>query len=104
MLRYGDTHRKEDVWAAIEAHQAQLHPLHKAAMLTTIELYPTGLKEIKGWLAGGDLNEIKAYEPIVADWAKSIGCHRAALAGRRGWLRELKSYHDGGTVLVKELI
>ncbi len=103
MLRYGKTHNKEDIWREIAEGRAQLHPLPHAAMLTTIEQYPAGLKEIKGWLAGGDLREIVAYEPVLAAWGKEIGCTRASIVGRRGWMKAMPGYFENGVILTKDL-
>lgn len=103
ILRYGKTHSKEDIWKQISDAKAQLHLLGRSAMLTSIENYPTGLKELRFWLAGGELRELVSYEPIVAAWGKEMGCTRAAIIGRQGWHRQLPSYRHVGSVLVKEL-
>jgi hypothetical protein len=103
ILRYGKTHSKEDIWQQIKDCKAQLHPLPHSAILTSIETFPTGLKEVRFWLAGGDLTELRDYEPVVAAWGKEIGCTRVSIAGRRGWHRALPGYRETGVMLVKEL-
>ena len=103
ILRYGKTHTKEDVWAQIMQGNAQLHPLPHSAMLTSIENYPTGLKELRYWLAGGELGELVSYEPVVSAWGKEMGCVRASIVGRAGWVKSLPAYHETGRLLVREL-
>ena len=101
--RYGHTHDKEHIWSALQQNKAWLHPLPHAAILTSIEDHPTGLKECYGWLAGGDLREIVAAEPYIAFLHKQAGCHRVALRARPGWQRALNGYRIYGSILVKDL-
>lgn len=101
--RFGPTHSKDHVWQRIVECTAQLHALPHSGMVTTIETYPTGLKELRFWLAGGDKHEIRDYVPMVEAWGKEIGCHQSAIYGRRGWHRVLIGYRDVGATLVKEL-
>jgi hypothetical protein len=103
VIRYGDTHSKEDVWGAITRGTAQLHPLPNGAIVTSIENYPSGRKEMRCWLAGGNLREIQAYEPTLCRWAKEEGCHVMAIVGRRGWGKSLDGYNETAVVLTKEL-
>ena len=101
--RYGHTHEKEHIWDAIERGAASLCPLPHAAILTSIESHPTGLKECYAWLAGGDLREIVAVEPHLANLHKQAGCHRVALRARPGWQRALNGYRMYGSILIKDL-
>lgn len=104
VLAYGPTHDKSHVCEAIESHQAQLWALPNSALVTEIKIYPTGYKELIGWLAGGDLEEIQKAEPVVAEWAKSIGCQRSNLmCARAGWLKAFPGYREVGRTIVKEL-
>jgi hypothetical protein len=93
-------HVRDDVLSGA----AQLWPAPNAALVTRIEVYPTGIKACNEWLAGGDLDELLKIEPEVAAWAKDkIGCDRIYLAGRKGWIRILKDYTASHTVLRKDL-
>jgi hypothetical protein len=103
LKEHPDTYRREDVWADIASGHAQFWPLKGGAMVTTIFTYPTGRRELRGWLAGGDLNEIVDAEPHVAQWAKDAGCVSILLTGRRGWRRAFKGYHEAATFLRREL-
>lgn len=100
---YGHTHEKEDLWAILEEGRASLYPLPHGAIVASIEVHPTGLKECYGWLAGGDLHEIARAEPLIARAMKEMGCQRVALRARPGWVRALEGYKNYGSLLVKDL-
>lgn len=101
--RYGETHDKEHVWARIETGYAQFWALSNSALVTEIQTYETGLREIRGWLAAGDIEEIKAFIPKLEDFGRIAGCKRATITGRRGWLRAFDDYREVATIMVKEL-
>lgn len=103
MLRYGQTHTKEQIADLIRDGRAQLWPTKNAAMLTSVEVYPSGLKELRGWLAGGELSEIKEWTPIIEAWAKENECRRVLISGRRGWLKAFDGYYDAGAILAKDI-
>jgi hypothetical protein len=102
-MRYADTHRKRHVWQAIEKGNARLWTTPNAGLVTLVDTYPTGLKEIRGWLAGGDLDEIVGIVPQIEQWGKSQGCTRAVIHGRRGWLRAFDGYREAAITMVKEI-
>jgi hypothetical protein len=104
VLKYGPTHRKEDVWADIEAGTAQFWIGKESAMVTQIVVYPTGFTELRGWLAAGVLEEIEKMETHVAGWAKERGCARAVLMARRGFRKAFRSkgYRERMAVLIRE--
>lgn len=96
-------YRKQDVWQLIETGQSLIWPLKRSAVITSIRVYPTGLKEMWGWLAAGDLDELKQFEPILSDTAKKMGCAAFVLSGRAGWARALNGFSKRGTILIKDL-
>lgn len=101
--RAGNTHNKEDLWHAIESGNAQLFPLPHGAFVTEQRSYPR-LRECHFWLAAGDLKELLSVEPLTMQWAKSLGCQRATMRGRKGWARALPAgWEETGTIMVKEL-
>ena len=55
-----DTHRKRHVWEAIERGEVQLWTNETAALVSEISVYPTGLKALNFWLAGGGLDGVLA--------------------------------------------
>lgn len=102
MVRFGETHTKEQIWEQIQSGHAQLWPTPKAAVLTRIDVHPSGLKEFLIWLGGGDLNEIKDWEPIMVEWAKQQGCSRMIMWARKGW-RKIFQADELGVVLSRDL-
>ena len=103
VMRYADTHRKRDVLEAIRSGKAKLWTTPNAALVTLLDTYPTGLKEIRGWLAGGDLEEIKGMIPQIEAYGRAMGCTRAVIHGRRGWLRAFDGYREAAVTMTKEL-
>ncbi len=97
------TYTKDDLWNEIDAGRAQFWPMPNAAVVTAIRTFPTGLRELRGWLAAGSLEEIAALEPFVCGWAKENGCKRFVLTGRRGWKRVFPGFREKMVFLSKEL-
>ena len=97
------TYAKEDVWAEVASGQSQLWPLANSVVVTTLRTYPTGYRELRGWLAAGEVAEIAALEPFICGWAKENGCQRFVLTGRRGWVKALPGYREKAVFLTKEL-
>ena len=48
------------------------------------------LKTLHFWLASGEMDEVLELSERVMDWARSIGCAKATMHGRLGWVRVLK--------------
>jgi hypothetical protein len=95
------THEKAHVWAAIVKGDAQLWTCETAALVTEITVYPTGLRCLNAWLAGGDIEGVVRLNNAADDYARSIGCSARSIHGRRGWLRALGDYQEAATVMVK---
>lgn len=101
----GGTHKFDDIAAGVLSNRFQLWPNHNSAVVTEIVVYPQ-LKDLHYFLAGGNLDELKAMRPVIEDWAKSVGCTRVTLAGRKGWERTFlkdEGYMPEWFVLSKEL-
>lgn len=65
----------------------------QAAILLSIRLYPTGLKEVEGQAASGKLSEIVGdLIPSAEHWARSIRCRTALIQSREGWVRTMKQH------------
>ncbi len=97
------THRKEDVWAEIESERSSLWPTANSACVFETATYPSGVKVFFGWLAGGDLREIKITASAAEAYARESGCDAFAVQGRRGWGRALDGFQNAGTNIVKDL-
>ncbi len=95
------THDREHVWQMLQSGEAQIWPTRNSVCLTEVKTYPTGVKVLFGWLAGGDLSEVKATTEVLERYARESGCDAAAVQGRRGWLRAFTGYEDAGTTAVK---
>ena len=87
IAHYGPTHEKHHVWEMIEREQVHLFVSDTGALITIIEEYPTGLKELRIWLGGGNLAGLLKLRPLVEAWKQYSGCHRMRIDGRVGWSR-----------------
>jgi hypothetical protein len=63
-----------------------------AAILAEIKTYPTGISEVHGVAAVGDLHEIVGLIPLAEAWGREQGCVRAVIESRPGWERVLPDY------------
>ena len=101
----GGTHNFNDIAAAVLSDRFQIWPSNNAVVVTEIVVYPQ-LKDLHFFLAGGNLDELKAMRPIIEAWGKEVGCTRVSLAGRKGWERTFlkdEGYRPNWFVLSKEL-
>lgn len=88
-LQYsGGTHTLGDVLQRVTEDHAQLWETENAAIVTEVYDYPRQ-RVVHFWLATGELHAVIELSNHVLEWAKRIGCERATLAGRRGWVRAL---------------
>ena len=64
-----------------------------AAILVSTRVYPSGLKEIHGEAAVGNLATIVGrLIPLAEQHGKHIGCAYASIASREGWSREMRQH------------
>jgi hypothetical protein len=101
----GGTHGIDDIAEGVQKGRFQFWPAPNAAVNTEIIVYPR-LKALNFFLAGGDLDELKAMRPHIELWGKQNGCTRVCLSGRRGWERTFlrdEGYESKWFVLSKEL-
>jgi hypothetical protein len=99
------THTYADVVQDLDTGKSQLWDTDQAAVVTEIHVSPRA-KTCHLFLAGGDLNELERILRVIERWAKSEGCTRMSLAGRRGWERTFlrgEGYAPAWTVMTKEL-
>lgn len=89
LLEGGETHTFDDILAGIRSNRYQWWPGLNSFVVTEIMDYPRK-RVCHVFLAGGELEEIRAIRTWVEEWAKSIGCSAATIYGRAGWERELK--------------
>ena len=98
---YG-THSLEDVWDLLMTGIAQIWPTPNAVLVTSVERFPRKYV-LRGWLSGGDLNEIVKEESKIRDWAERNGFDAIVISGRAGWLRAFEGYEKLATVMVRRL-
>ena len=83
--RAGGTHTVEDVRAQLDRGEAQLWETEDATIVSEILRYPR-VREVRLWLAAGELEAVLGLARAVVKWAKDeMGCERATVYGRKGW-------------------
>jgi len=99
------THRLEDVREAVQDNRAQLWVTPNSAIVTELKDYPSGVKLLHYWLAGGALGEILALLPTIEDYGRRAGASGLDVRGRRGWQGAIKplGYGPVGTHYFKRL-
>jgi hypothetical protein len=75
----------------------------KACILAEMKTYPSGLREVHGLAAAGDLETIISLIPLAEAWGRDAGCAIASIESRPGWAKALKDYRVDQVRLVKEL-
>lgn len=99
----GDTHRKRHVGDRLRNGLAQLWTLPNAACVTSIERHDTGLRDLHGWLAAGDIDGLVTIEARLERFARAENCNRMVIAGRKGWLRIFNGYRERAVIIAKDL-
>lgn len=97
------THTLEDIRDAVADGRLQMWPTENSVVFTEILQYPRK-RVLNFFLAGGNLDDMKALQPIILEWGRSQGCDVATFIGRPGWSRTFLTRADGWspTMLVFE--
>ena len=92
------THNLDDIVYMILQDKLLWWPLDNGFMVTEIVTYPRQ-RHLNVFLAGGDLDEIRAMQEPLVTAAKALGCCALTLGGRKGWVKALKQlgWKDGPT-------
>lgn len=61
-----------------------------AACVTQVIIYPRCKRLLISFMAGKRLDEMIEEQPIL-EFGKQMGCDKAEICGRKGWVRRLKS-------------
>lgn len=98
------THTLEDIKQAIADKSMLLVTGPNCAMVYEVLTFPN-FKVLHGFLCGGELEELKSFDPYLQELAKTLGCSRVTIAGRPGWVRALKGlgYEHSCTIVFKEV-
>lgn len=77
----------------------------RAAILAELKTYPSGVREVHGVVAAGDLDAIKALIPLAEDWGWGKGATRASIASNPAWARIMRDegYEMTQATIVKVL-
>lgn len=99
------THRLEHVLEGVRDGRYQLWAGSACTIVTEILAYPLG-RDLNYWLAGGDVEEMKALEPGIEAWARAAGCRRVTTLGVRragGKILKARGWRHLADVMEKEL-
>lgn len=64
----------------------------RAAILAEIKTYPSGLKEVHGLAAAGDLENIVALIPYAEAYGRKAGASLASIESAPGWARIMEKH------------
>lgn len=92
------THDYVHVVDAVLRGQFHLWPAENSALVTEIHEFPKE-RHLHIFIAGGDLEEIKALHDRVVEFAKAAGCVALTLTGRPGWVKALDDIGFGANGL-----
>ena len=79
----------DQVKSLVDEGKARFWPGKECAFVTEIVQYPNK-RALNIWLAGGDLQEMLSFEPMVRAYAKDKGCDLLVIQGRPGWQKVFK--------------
>ena len=75
----------------------------KAVIVAELKPYPSGIIELHGVAAAGDLAAIVDLIPLAEAWGREAGAVRAVIESREGWARMLPEYEVHQVSVRKEL-
>jgi len=95
-------------WIDAQVHSGlfQFRCTERAAILFEVKVYPSGLRDVHGILAAGDLAEIRdILIPSAEAWGRAHGCAGSIIESRSGWARVLRrrGYESHQVAIRKEL-
>lgn len=89
----------------LESGQARFWENDTAAIVAEMREYPSGVLEVHGTVAAGELAGIKALIPLAEQWGRSLGATRATIQSSPAWGRLMTDagYVPEQLIIVKEL-
>ncbi len=75
----------------------------KAAILANVKQYPSGLRELHGLAAAGELESIQSLIPLAEEYGRHVGCSIASIESREAWVKILPDYEVEQVRIVKGL-
>jgi hypothetical protein len=91
-----------EVFEKVGRGDAQLFDATGSVIVTELLKEQDGLV-CKIWLAAGELEPLLTRHEDICAWARSIGCSRMRISGRRGWIKFLPSYRETAVVMEMSL-
>lgn len=86
-----ETHTIEWLDGEVATGRMLLFATDASAIIASVRTYPTGLRELEGQAATGNLADIVGdLIPRAEAYARQIGCRYASIASREGWSRMLQ--------------
>jgi hypothetical protein len=75
------------------------------AILAEIKTYPSGVKEVHGLVAAGDVDAVKALIPLAEQWGRQCGATRGSISSHPAWARIMRDagYEPTQLTIVKGL-
>lgn len=96
-----------EAWLDRRVHEgsARVWGNDQGCIVAEIRTYPSGVREVHGLVAAGELAAIKALIPEAEDWGRECGCRRAAIASHPAWARIMRDegYEPEQLTIAKEL-
>lgn len=74
----------------LETEQAKFWGNDRGAIIAEMREYPSGVREIHGLVAAGELDAIKALIPSAEAWGRKYGAKRASIASHPAWARIMR--------------
>jgi len=98
----GNVHSLSDILEKVRVGKLQLWYDDNSVLLTEVIIYPNE-RILNFYLAGGDLDELKAMHDDILKEAGQMGIRRARITGRRGWSRVFPEYKEMFTTFEREI-
>lgn len=93
---------KMSVWYALQ-RGARLWTEGDSALVSEVIIYPTGLRSVNAWLAGGNIDEVAGFMPKVLQWGKEQGCTQGRCLARAGFGRVLPGAKEVSRLFVRDI-
>lgn len=74
----------------LDSGQARFWENDRAAIIAEMRSYPSGVLEVHGTVAAGEIDAIKTLIPLAEDWGRSLGATRASIASHPAWARIMR--------------
>lgn len=75
----------------------------KSVIVAELKSYPSGIFDLHGIGAAGDLAGIVDLIPLAEEWGREAGAVRAVIEGHPAWVKLLPGYHAHQVAVRKEL-